>query len=123
MARPVRGYKNKMMGPEIPFEGGAVETLLSLAYSFLDRVDLSGVSPHPGIAGSETSAGVATAQARYQLLIDQLPVATFMAWFENGRCELYVSSYIETLLGYTANEWAENPILWYQRLYPDDRQR
>ena len=46
-----------------------------------------------------------------------------MAWFENGRCELYVSSYIETLLGYTATEWSENPILWYQRLHPDDRQR
>jgi PAS domain S-box-containing protein len=34
-----------------------------------------------------------------------------------------VSSYIETLLGYTATEWSENPILWYQRLHPDDRQR
>jgi PAS domain S-box-containing protein len=57
------------------------------------------------------------------LLIDQLPAATFMAWFENGRCELYVSSYIETLLGYTATEWIENPILWYQRLHPEDRER
>jgi len=34
-----------------------------------------------------------------------------------------VSSYIETLLGYTATEWSENPILWYQRLHPDDRER
>ena len=123
MAGPVRGYKSKDDPPGIPFEGDAVETLLSLANSFLVDLDLSRLSPHPGIAGSETSAGIALAQARYQLLIDQLPAATFMAWFENGRCELYVSSYIETLLGYTANEWSENPILWYQRLHPDDRQR
>ena len=112
-----------MIRPEIPFEGDAVETLLALANSFLPGLDLSRLSAHPGITGSETSAGIALAKTRYQLLIDQLPAATFMAWFENGRCELYVSSYIETLLGYTAKEWTENPILWYQRLYSDDRQR
>ena len=53
VAGPVRGYKGKMIRPEIPFDGDAVETLL----------------------------------------------------------------------GYTANEWAENPIFRYQRLHPDDRQR
>jgi PAS domain S-box-containing protein len=26
-------------------------------------------------------------------------------------------------LGYTAQEWVEDPILWYQRLYPEDRSR
>jgi PAS domain S-box-containing protein len=112
-----------MMRSGNPFEADAVDTLLSLANSFLSGIDLSRLSSHPGITGSETSEGIALAQARYQLLIDQLPAATFMAWFENGRCELYVSSYIETLLGYTAKEWTENPILWYQRLYCDDRQR
>jgi len=112
-----------MICPEIPCEGDAVETLLALANSFLPGLDLSRLSAHPGITGSETSTGIALAKTRYQLLIDQLPAATFMAWFENGRCELYVSSYIETLLGYTATEWSENPILWYQRLHPDDRQR
>jgi PAS domain S-box-containing protein len=112
-----------MIRQEIPFEGDGVETLLSLANAFSSGLDLSGLSPHPEKTGSESSTGIALAQARYQLLIDQLPAATFMAWFENGRCELYVSSYIETLLGYTATEWSENPILWYQRLHRDDRQR
>src|ERR1700719_3138168 len=100
-----------MIGPEIPFECDAVETLLGLANSFLPDLDLARLSAHPGITGSERTAGIALAKARYQLLIDQLPAATFMACFENGRCELYVSSYIETLLGYTATEWSENPIL------------
>jgi PAS domain S-box-containing protein len=111
-----------MIRPEIPYESDAVETLLALANS-LPGLNLSRLSAHPGITGSETSTGIALAKTRYQLLIDQLPAATFMAWFENGRCELYVSSYIETLLGYTATEWSENPILWYQRLHPDDRER
>jgi PAS domain S-box-containing protein len=112
-----------MIPPEIPSDGDAVETLLALANSFLPGLDLSRLSAHPRMTDSETSTSIAFAKTRYQLLIDQLPAATFMAWFENGRCELYVSSYIETLLGYTATEWSENPILWYQRLHPDDRQR
>ncbi len=46
-----------------------------------------------------------------------------MASFTNGLSEIYVSPHIETLLGYSAEEWIDNPILWYQRLHPDDKQR
>ncbi|MBV8378117.1 MAG: PAS domain-containing sensor histidine kinase [Verrucomicrobia bacterium] len=109
-----------MIDSEIPPED-AIAALVALANSFLPRSNLSRLSAPP--TGAETKASSALTQEHYRLLIDQLPVATFMAWFKNGRCELYVSSYIETLLGYTAAEWSENPILWYQRLHPDDRQR
>jgi PAS domain S-box-containing protein len=30
---------------------------------------------------------------------------------------------VKTLLGYSAEQWLEKPILWYQRLHPDDRPR
>jgi PAS domain S-box-containing protein len=43
--------------------------------------------------------------------------------FENRKSEIYVSPHVEKLLGYTAKEWVEDPILWYQRLYPADRNR
>jgi len=64
-----------------------------------------------------------SAEARYQTLIEQIPAVTFMASFENGQSEVYVSPQVETLLGYSANEWLQKPILWYQRLHPDDRPR
>ena len=112
----------EMILPETRIEHDAVGTLRALASSFLPGLDLERLSAPSGRAGSETR-DISSARARYQILVDQLPAATFMAWFENGRCELYVSSYIETLLGYTATEWAENPILWYQRLHPEDRER
>ena len=102
-------------------ESDALRTLLSLADAFLPENVLSRLSGSE--EGNATKADIASPRARYQILIDQLPAATFMAWFENGRCELYVSTYIETLLGYTAEEWTENPILWYQRLHPQDRER
>ena len=34
-----------------------------------------------------------------------------------------MSPHIEQVLGYTAKEWIENPILWYERLHEDDNQR
>lgn len=128
-----------MISPRNLPEEDALGTLLTLASSFLPgaaptessncRRTLNAEPDLPPDSGrtspetKEAAASIALAHSRYQLLIDQLPAATFMAWLENGRCELYVSPYIETLLGYTAAEWTENPILWYQRLYPEDRQR
>jgi len=117
------GKVKEMIRPEVPLELDAVGTLRALADAFLPGMNLWGPVAPPDRTESETNLGFALTQARYQMLIDQLPAATFMAWLEKGQCELYVSSYIETLLGYTATEWAENPVLWYQRLHPEDRER
>ena len=62
-------------------------------------------------------------EAKYRTLIELLPAVTFMATFEEGLSDVYVSPQIETILGYTQKEWVENPVLWYQRLHTDDRDR
>jgi len=62
-------------------------------------------------------------EARYRTLLEQIPAVTFMASFEQGLSEIYVSPQIESLLGYTQKEWLENPILWYERLHPEERER
>src|ERR1700704_4274300 len=46
-----------------------------------------------------------------------------MATFEEGLSDVYVSPQIESILGYTQREWGENPVLCYQRLHTDDRDR
>ena len=63
------------------------------------------------------------AEMRYQSLVEQIPVVTFMVSFGLRKSEIYVSPYVEKLLGYTAKEWVENTILWYQRLYQGARGR
>jgi PAS domain S-box-containing protein len=63
------------------------------------------------------------AEARYRTLVEQMPVVTFMAALDGGVNELYVSPQIESLLGFTQKEWLENPVLWYARLHPEDRER
>src|SRR5262249_44120037 len=63
------------------------------------------------------------AQARYRALVEQIPAITFMAPLDGSVSELYVSPQIEAMLRYTAEEWLSNPILWYDRLHPLDKDR
>jgi len=61
------------------------------------------------------------AEARYRTLVEQIPAVTFVVALDEVRSELYVSPQIEALAGYTAREWRDDPILWYERVHPDDR--
>ena len=63
------------------------------------------------------------AEAKYRSLVEQIPAVTFMAPLDGTTSELYVSPQIEQLLGFTAKEWLEDPVLWYRQLHPDDRDR
>src|ERR1700744_1834075 len=60
---------------------------------------------------------------RYRSLVERLPVVTFMASLDERHQGLYVGPQIESLLGFTQQEWLENPILWFEQLHPDDRDR
>src|SRR6201999_2521515 len=51
------------------------------------------------------------AQARYRALVEQIPAVTFMAPLDGTVSELYVSPQVEQLLGFTAHQWLNNPIL------------
>jgi PAS domain S-box-containing protein len=61
------------------------------------------------------------AEAKYRALIEQIPAVTFMASLDGGLNEVYVSPQIESLLGFTQEEWMSDPVLWFHRLHPDDR--
>ena len=63
------------------------------------------------------------AESRYRTLVEQLPAVTFMAALNGEDNELYVSPQIESLLGFSQEEWLGDPILWYRQLHPDDRVR
>ncbi len=63
------------------------------------------------------------AEARYRALVEQIPAITFMAPLDGTLSELYVSPQIEQMLGFSAKEWLDNPILWYQQLHPEDQDR
>jgi len=112
---------------EKPGEMSSVGTLMSLAGAFLPVLGsglLRFASGPPGAAEDESmEARAQKAERRYKSLVEQIPVVTFIVSFGLRKSEIYVSPYVEKLLGYTAKEWVEDPILWYQRLYPEDRVR
>lgn len=62
-------------------------------------------------------------EARYRTLVEGIPAVTFMAALDEGVNELYVSPQIEELLGFSQEEWLDDPILWFTQLHPADRGR
>jgi two-component system, sensor histidine kinase and response regulator len=62
-------------------------------------------------------------QARYQTLIEQIPAVVFMASLDEGIGEAYVSPQIEAMLGFTQQEWLQDPVRWYRQLHPQDKAR
>jgi len=62
-------------------------------------------------------------EARYKVLIEQLPAVVFMAYLDQGGGEAYVSPQIEATLGFTQEEWLEDPVLWYRQVHPADKER
>lgn len=46
-----------------------------------------------------------------------------MAYLDRGIGEAYVSPQIEALLGFTQEEWLNDPVRWYQQIHPDDKTR
>lgn len=70
-----------------------------------------------------SEAQLRKAEARYRTLVEEIPAVTFMAALDESSHELYVSPQIEALLGFSQQEWIDNPILWYTQLHPEDRER
>jgi PAS domain S-box-containing protein len=61
--------------------------------------------------------------AMYRALVEQLPAVIFMAHLDQGVSRAYVSPQIEETLGFSQEEWLEDPIRWYRQIHPDDKQR
>lgn len=68
-------------------------------------------------------AELAKLEARYRSLVEEIPAVTFVAPFDEALGELYVSPQIVDLLGFTQEEWLNDPVLWYRQLHSEDRER
>ena len=62
------------------------------------------------------------AETRYRTLVERLPAITYIAEVGvEGRWQ-FVSPQIESMLGFSADEWTANPGLWMSRIHPEDRE-
>ncbi|MCC7023223.1 MAG: PAS domain S-box protein [Thermomicrobiales bacterium] len=68
-------------------------------------------------------AALRAAEERYRTLVEQIAVVVYVDAADSDGTPLYVSPRIETMLGYTAEEWMSSPDFWAERIHPDDRDR
>jgi len=123
--------------PEIPLDGGktsadeeslswaeAESTLLELAAAFplLDSI-AERVTVATADSGKAPDVTLSEVDARYRTLVEQIPAVVFMAYLDKGIGEAYVSPQIEEMLGFTQEEWLNDPVRWYQQIHPDDKAR
>ncbi|HET9906360.1 MAG TPA: PAS domain S-box protein, partial [Anaerolineales bacterium] len=71
----------------------------------------------------QTEAALQAAEAKYRALVERLPAVVYTSDLGTTGAWHYVSPQIESLLGFTPEEWIADPGLWYQRVHVDDRER
>jgi PAS domain S-box-containing protein len=85
--------------------------------------ELASVFAAPKNSSPPSEDGTSNLEAKYRALLEQIPAVVFMAYLDRGVSEAYVSPEIEASLGYSREEWLEDPVRWYDRIHPDDKQR
>jgi diguanylate cyclase (GGDEF)-like protein/PAS domain S-box-containing protein len=73
-------------------------------------------------AHRRTEQDLQRAERRYHDLIERLPIVAYLAEQGPKGRWLYVSPEIETLLGYSVEEWSADRGLWLNRIHPQDRE-
>src|ERR1700734_2280399 len=112
----------------LPDIAEAEAVLLDLARVFADSALNPVLNPaldHFTENGHEPPADQQTPnlEAKYRALLEQIPAVVFMAYLDRGISEAYVSPQIEASLGYSREEWLEDPVRWYEHIHADDKQR
>jgi PAS domain S-box-containing protein len=105
----------------------AEEILQELAGVFSRRIDagthLFALTPQDISDAALKDGQFPNLEARYRALVEQIPAVVFMAYLDRGIGEAYVSPQIEQALGFSQEEWLEDPVRWYSHIHPDDKQR
>jgi len=63
------------------------------------------------------------AEAKYRSLVEGLPAVVYIADFGKDGAWRYLSPKIESILGFTPEEWMGQAALWRERILPEDREQ
>lgn len=122
------GYESVAL---IPLKcGGEILGLLQMNDRREGRFDPASIARYERLAGHVAIAlahrqsllALSQSEARYRALVETIPAVTYTAALDEASTTLYVSPQIETLIGYTPQEYREADT-WRKRLHPDDRDR
>ncbi len=105
---PLRSVRGELLG---------VITVLAAAPP--DRVRWTLID---SVGASAAAFVTAAKETEYRALIDRVPAILYIADPGVDGAFHYVSPQIETILGFAASDWIEDPTLWARNIHPDDRQ-
>lgn len=111
------------MSEHLPSVGDAERVLNTLADVYSSVDDALQPFTEEFIKTRRTTNRSADVVARYQTLIEQIPAVVFIAFLDDSIGEAYVSPQIESILGFSQEEWLNDPVRWYRQIHPDDRSR
>lgn len=74
-------------------------------------------------ARKESEQALRASEARYRTLVEQIPAITYIAALDDVSTQIYISPPVETILGFTPEEWLADPELFKKQLHPEDRDR
>lgn len=122
----------KDSGLDIPFivisgtigEETAVAALKGGVHDFLVKDKLARLVPaiERELRDAEARRSRREAETRYQLLVERLPMIVYLSPVNNIHHTTYISPQIQTILGYTPEEWLADPKFWQTRLHQNDRE-
>jgi PAS domain S-box-containing protein len=75
------------------------------------------------IGRERDAARLLEAEERYRTLIETIPAATYIDTVDALSQAIYMSPQVETIYGYTPQEWRDQPELWERGLHPEDHDR
>ena len=59
----------------------------------------------------------------YRHLVEGIPAVLYVDGNDDRSSNLYTSPQIEPLLGFSVEQWRDDPALWFERIHEDDRER
>ncbi len=103
--------------PEI---GHAAAILRDLAGVFLRTGAITPAADDPlrAAAAAPADSPPESVDAVYRALVEQIPAVVFMANLDRGVGQAYVSPQIEAALGFSQQEWLEDPVRWFHQIHP-----
>jgi PAS domain S-box-containing protein len=73
-------------------------------------------------AEKRSTLDVLRSEERYRTLVEWIPAVIYEMDPDDERRTLYVSPHVEAVLGYTREEWLDQPDIWIELLHADDRE-
>lgn len=100
----------------------AVQTYKGSFYVVLTALLLYTLIKRTLARNAQIESALIVSENRYRTLVEQVPAIIYIT-APNSSNKLYISPQVEHILGFPLHEWNNNPQLWAQQLYPDDRER